>query len=241
MKRAILEELIVARRAKQPVALITLLDSGTQAILHPGTVNEHTGLDETLIATAHRALAHDRSTMVETPSGGAFVHVLMPPRRLFIIGAVHIAQYLAPIAVLAGYEVSVVDPRCAFATDERFPSVNMVKEWPDRALARLQPDRYSAIVTLTHDPKLDEPALKAALMTEAFYVGALGSRQTQAKRHERLAQAGFGEKALARIHGPVGLNLGAKSPAEIAVAIMAEITQVLRQDRTIQPKDAKVS
>lgn len=229
MKRAILEELIVARRAKQPVALITLLASGTQAILHPDQEIEHAEIDEKLVAAARRALAQDRSTMVETASGGAFIHVLMPPRRLFIIGAVHIAQYLAPMAALAGYEVSVVDPRRAFATDERFPSVNMVKEWPDRALARLRPDRNSAIVALTHDPKLDEPALTAALTTDAFYIGALGSRQTQANRRERLAQAGFGEEALARIRGPVGLNLGAKTPAEIAVAIMAEITQVLRQ------------
>lgn len=241
MKRAILEELIVARRAKQPVALITLLASGTQAILRPDKETQQPEIGETLVAAAHRALAHDRSTMVETASGHAFIHVFMPPRRLFIIGAVHIAQYLAPMAVLAGYEVSVVDPRRAFATDERFPSVNMVKEWPDRALARLQPDRHSAIVALTHDPKLDEPALKAALTTDAFYIGALGSRQTQANRRERLAQTGFGEEVLARIHGPIGLKLGAKTPAEIAVAILAEITQVLRQDWTIQPKDAKVS
>jgi xanthine dehydrogenase accessory factor len=229
MKRTILEELIVTRRAKQPVALITLLASGAQAILHPGKEIEHPDIDETLVAAARRALEQDRSTTVETASGSAFIHIFAPPRRLFIIGAVHIAQHLAPMATLADYEVSVVDPRRAFATDERFPSVNMVKEWPDRALARLRPDRYSAIVALTHDPKLDEPALKAALLTDAFYIGALGSRQTQAKRRERLAKAGFGGEALARIHGPVGLNVGAKTPAEIAVAIMAEITQVLRQ------------
>jgi xanthine dehydrogenase accessory factor len=241
MKRAILEELIVARRAKVPVALITLLDSGTQAIVQSDKEIPQGEIDEKLVAAARLALARDRSTMVETESGHAFIQVLMPPRRLFIIGAVHIAQYLAPMAALAGYEVSVVDPRRAFATDERFPSVNMVKEWPDRALARLRPDRYSAIVALTHDPKLDEPALKAALTTDAFYIGALGSKQTQTNRRERLAQAGFGEEVLARIHGPVGLNLGAKTPAEIAVAILAEITQVLRQDGTTQRKDATVS
>ncbi len=229
MKRAILKELILARRAKQPVALITVLASGTQAIVHPDSQTDHPDLDEMLFAAAHRALQQDRSMMVDTASGNVFIHVLTPPRQLFIIGAVHIAQYLAPMATLAGYEVSVVDPRRAFATDARFPSVRMVTEWPDRALARLQPDRYSAIVALTHDPKLDEPALKAALMTDAFYIGALGSRQTQSKRRERLAKSGCSEAALARIHGPVGLNLGAKTPAEIAVAILAEITQELHR------------
>lgn len=229
MKRATLEELVLARRAKQPVALITFLVSGAQAIVHPDKTFAHMDIDQVIVAAAHRALEQDRSTMIETASGDAFIHVLTPTRQLFIIGAVHIAQYLAPMATLAGYEVSVIDPRRAFATDKRFPSVHMVTEWPDRALARLRPDRYSAIVALTHDPKLDEPALKAALMTDAFYIGALGSRKTQANRRERLAKFGFGEEALARIHGPVGLNLGAKTPAEIAVAIMAEITQVLRQ------------
>lgn len=229
MKGAVLEELIAARRAKQPVALITLFSSGQQIILYPGKELEHVDIDEALVAAARLALEQDRSVVVETESGGAFVHVFMPPYRLLIIGAVHIAQCLAPMAALAGFEVSVVDPRRAFATDKRFPSVNVVKDWPDRALAALAPDRHSAIVALTHDPKLDEPALTAALQTEAFYIGALGSKKTQASRRERLAKAGFSEEVLARIHGPIGLDLGAKTPAEIAVAIMAEITQVLRQ------------
>ncbi|MDX1487572.1 MAG: XdhC family protein, partial [Acidiferrobacterales bacterium] len=174
MKRAILKELIMARRVKEPVALITLLDSGIQMIVHADKEIQHGEIGEKLVTAARLALANDRSTMVETGSGHAFIHVLMPPLRLYIIGAVHIAQYLAPMATLAGYEVSVVDPRRAFATDERFPSINMIKEWPDRALAQLRPDQYSAIVALTHDPKLDEPALKAALTTDAFYIGALG-------------------------------------------------------------------
>jgi xanthine dehydrogenase accessory factor len=145
------------------------------------------------------------------------------------VGAVHIAQALAPMASLAGYHVTVVDPRRAFATDSRFPDVAMTRDWPDEALAALAPDRRTAVVTLTHDPKLDDPALDVALRGEAFYVAALGSRRTHAGRLERLRALGHGEAALARIHGPAGLEIGAVSPAEIAVSVMAEMTRALRR------------
>jgi xanthine dehydrogenase accessory factor len=144
-----------------------------------------------------------------------------------VVGAVHIAQALAPMAVLAGYDVTVIDPRRAFATDARFPMVKLSTDWPDEALGALRPDRRMAVVTLTHDPKLDDPALEVALRSEAFYIGALGSARTHGKRLARFKELGFGDDQLARIHGPIGLRLGGRSPAEIAISIMAQVTQVL--------------
>lgn len=230
MKRALLQELLAMREAKKPAALITMLESGAQALVSAETRGPLIDIDGVALEAARTALRHDRSGTVDLPSGAAFVQVFMPPRRMFIIGAVHIAQTLAPMAMLSGYEVVVIDPRRAFATDQRFPTVKVIKEWPDRALQRLMPDRQSAIVALTHDPKLDEPALRTALQTDAFYIGALGSKKTQADRRDRLRASGFDEQALARIHGPIGLNVGAKTPAEIAISIMGEVTQVLRQE-----------
>ncbi len=230
MRRALLQELLAMREAKKPAALITMLESGAQALVSAETRGPLHHVDEATLEAARTALRLDRSGTVDTPSGEAFVQVFMPPRRMFIIGAVHITQTLVPMAMLSGYEVAVIDPRRAFATDERFPSVEVIKEWPDRALQRLMPDRQSAIIALTHDPKLDEPALRTALRTDAFYIGALGSKKTQADRRERLRAAGFDDQALARIHGPIGLNVSAKTPAEIAISIMGEVTQVLRQE-----------
>lgn len=230
MRRALLQELLAMREAKKPAALITMLESGAQALVSAETRGPLLDVDEATLEAARTALRLDRSGTIDTPSGEAFVQVFTPPRRMFIIGAVHIAQTLVPMAMLSGYEVAVIDPRRAFATDERFPSVEVIKEWPDRALQRLMPDRQSAIIALTHDPKLDEPALRTALRTDAFYIGALGSKKTQADRRERLRAAGFDDQALARIHGPIGLNVSAKTPAEIAISIMGEVTQVLRQE-----------
>ncbi len=171
----------------------------------------------------------DRSRRVDSDSGPVFVHVFNPPLRLVVVGAVHIAQALVPMAAMAGYEVVVVDPRRSFASRERFPEVVLVDEWPDDAIAMLSPDSRTALVTLTHDPKLDDPALLAGLRTPAFYVGSLGSRRTHRTRLERLRERGCEERALARIHAPIGLDIGAQSPAEIAVAILAEITAVSRR------------
>lgn len=229
MKRAILDELVTARSAKKPHALITVLASGDQAIVYPDTDTTTAAVDPEAANAARSALHEDRSGTIETKHGTVFIHVFAPPRRLFIVGAVHIAQALAPMAELAGYEVTVIDPRRAFATSERFPSVNVIIDWPDRALEQLVPDSQTAIVTLTHDPKLDEPALKAALQSDAFYIGALGSKKTQAERRERLTRSGLSEQALARIHGPTGLRIGAKTPGEIAISIIGELTQVLRK------------
>ncbi len=182
---------------------------------------------------AREALGRDRSGRIEDGGAALFVQVFNPPARLIVVGAVHIAQPLVPMAALAGDAVTVVDPRGAFATDRRFPGVSLTDDWPDQALAALAPDRRTAVVTLTHDPKLDDPALMAALRSEAFYIGALGSRRTHAARLERLREAGFDDTELARIHGPVGLSIGARSPAEIAVSILAQITEVAH--RTAAP------
>jgi xanthine dehydrogenase accessory factor len=174
-------------------------------------------------------LRSGKSGMEETGGTRVFLTVHVPPPRLVITGAVHISQALAPMARMLDYDVTIVDPRTAFASVERFPEVKVLAEWPDVALPPLGIDRYTAFVTLTHDPKIDDPALLHALSRDCFYIGALGSKKTQARRVERLKQAGIAEADIARIHAPIGLAIGAVSPAEIAVSIMAEITARLRQ------------
>jgi xanthine dehydrogenase accessory factor len=169
----------------------------------------------------------DRSGMEE--DGATFVHVHNPPLRMIVVGAVHIAQALLPMARMAGYDVSLVDPRPAFAQETRFPGEAVVEDWPDEALDALAPDARTAVVTLTHDPKLDDPAISRALGSDIFYLGCLGSTRTHAKRVARLTEAGFTEEQIARIHAPVGLDIGARGPAEIAVSILAEVTKRLRQ------------
>ena len=173
-------------------------------------------------------MTRDRAALVDADGASFFVQPFNPPLRLAIVGAVHIAQRLARLALDLGYAVTVIDPRQGFLTAARFPGVERVHAWPDAALADFAPDARSAVVTLSHDAKIDEPALAAALGSSAFYVGALGSKRTQAKRRDRLREAGLDDATLARIHGPVGLDLGAQSPAEIALSIAAELTATLR-------------
>ena len=227
MKQATLDQLLADRAAKRAVVLVTNLSSGDGHLVYPAEEGAN-DLDETLAAALDDAVRADRSKTVETPDGDVFLHVFNPPKRLIIVGAVHIAQPLARMAVIAGYDVTLVDPRGSFASEDRFPGMTVLSDWPDDALNTLAPDARTAVVTLTHDPKLDDPALEVALSSEAFYVGSLGSKKTHAARLERLRGAGFSEDALARINGPVGLAIGAKSPAEIAVSIMAQITERLR-------------
>ena len=229
MKLALLERLLTLGRTGEPAALITHLASGTQSLLtRTGTEGELT-LSPAELALAMQALEDDRSGTIETSAGPTFVEVWNPKPRLLIVGAVHTAQALVPLARMSGYEVTVIDPRTAFGSAARFPDVTLLNDWPDEALSRLAPDRRTAILTLTHDPKIDDPALTLALRSDAFYIGALGSRRTHAKRAERLRAAGFDEPAINRIRGPVGLAIGARTPAEIAISIMAEITAVLRR------------
>ncbi len=228
MKDAILARLNAARAAKEPTALATDLASGAQALFVGEESFGDDRLRQTCAEAVRAALARDASGTVETPDGTLFIQVFNPPLRLIVVGAVHITQPLARMALLAGYAVTVIDPRRAFAEAARFPGVALVHDWPDEAMRALAPDRRTAVVTLTHDPKLDDPALDVALRSPAFYIGALGSRRTHGKRCERLAELGHDAAALARIHGPVGLDIGARSPAEIALSIMAEITAARR-------------
>jgi xanthine dehydrogenase accessory factor len=228
MKRALLDILLAERAAKHPVALVTEIPGGAQALVTEDTLEGELALGETALTEIRPMLRRDKSGMIEVGSRRLFVQSNSPPPRLLIVGAVHIAQALAPMASLAGYGVTVIDPRRAFATDSRFPGIEMRGEWPDEAMAGLAPDRRTAVVTLTHDPKLDDPALQTALRSPAFYIGALGSKKTHAARQGRLARAGFSPEEIARINGPVGLSIGALSPAEIAVSILAQITAVRR-------------
>ena len=231
MRPDLLRRVLAARDAGRPTVLATHLASGRQALLESGAWDGDLALDSPARQAAEAALAGDRSRVVETAEGPVFVEIHNPPLRCVIVGAVHIAQPLARMAALAGYAVTIVDPRSAFASEERFPGVELSTDWPDEALEVLRPDRRTAIVTLTHDPKIDDPALVAALRSEAFYIGALGSRKTHASRCARLREQGFGDADFARIHGPVGLSIGALSPAEIAVSILAQIVATLRADR----------
>lgn len=225
MKRTTFDTLQSARAAKRPVALITDLDSGQQSILEAEDLHGDLKLNTENLSAAKAALASDRSGTIA--DGEIFVQVFNPPLRMVIVGAVHIAQHLVPMAALTGYDVTVVDPRRAWATDSRFPDVKLMTEWPDDALRGLAPDRRTAVVVLTHDPKLDDPALAVALASPAFYVGALGSTRTHEKRKARLSESGLSSEEIAKIHAPIGLAIGAKSPAEIAISILAQVTQVL--------------
>lgn len=230
MKRALLDAVIEAQRAKRPVALVTELESGAQALVASGgfIAGNPDLVGEDVAAAAIDALRQDRSGSVSTARGRVFVQALNPPLRMAIVGAVHITQALAPMAEHLGYEVTVIDPRRAFASKDRFPAVRVMTDWPDQALTALAPDRRTAVVTLTHDPKLDDPALAVALKSPAFYIASLGSTRTHAARVNRLRQSGFSDQDIARIHGPAGLSIGARSPAEIATAILAQATQQLR-------------
>ncbi|MDO8840235.1 MAG: XdhC family protein [Parvibaculum sp.] len=225
MDAAILAQLVKDRAAKRPVVLATRLTDGFGELLYPTEKQK----ENWLIKASHEVLASDRATVITGPDGDWFLNPFNPPLRLVIVGAVHIAQPLARMAALAGYDVTVIDPRTAFASENRFPDIDLRHDWPDEAMAALAPDTRTAVVTLTHDPKLDDPALQAALKSPAFYIGALGSKKTHAARLARLNEAGFEDIDIARIHGPVGLSIGAKSPAEIAISIMAQITETLRQ------------
>jgi len=228
MRGPLFERLLKDRAAKHAVVLVTDLQSGAQALVYPQETFGDLTLDGDALARVRQALEADESGTLELGGKRLFLQVQNPPLRLIIIGAVHIAQALAPMAALAGYSVTIIDPRRAFATDARFPDVKLIGEWPDEAMATMTLDRRTAVVTLTHDPKLDDPALQTALEADVFYIGALGSRKTHAARLGRLKAAGLDDADTARIHGPVGLDIGALSPAEIAVSILAQITAVLR-------------
>lgn len=215
------------RAQKRPCAMVTQLSSGASVLLDETAIIGELGLNGAQLQAVRARLAADQSG---TMDGDLFVRVYAPPLRMIIVGAVHIARALAPIAVLAGFDVTVVDPREAFVRSEQMASVTAITGWPDEAMADLKPDARTAVVTLTHDPKLDDPALAAALRSDAFYIGALGSRKTHGKRIGRLKEAGFADADVARIRGPVGLDINALTPAEIAVSIVAQVIETLRAE-----------
>lgn len=222
MTPEILAALDAAKREKRPVVLATRLPDGEQQLLpDPSAPAE-------LNTAAEQALRDDVSSTVKVNGTDWFLHAHNPPLRLIVVGAVHIAQALVPFATQCGFAVVVVDPRRSFASDERFPNVTVSNAWPDEALDELKPDTRTAVVTLTHDPKLDDPALDRALKSPAFYIGSLGSRRTHAARLKRLRELGHGENALSRIQGPVGLNIDAVTAPEIALSIIAELVAVRR-------------
>ena len=223
MKLATLKALNAARGARRAAALVTDLRSGAQRL-----VFRDEAADDALAAPLEEAFARDRSGMLDVDGGRFFGNVFNPPPRLAVVGAVHIATFLARLADPLGFDVVVIDPRRAFVEPERLPGARLLRQWPDEALNSLEPDRRTAIVTLSHDPKIDDPALALAVASPAFYIGALGSRRTHARRVERLREAGVDETALARIRGPVGLDIGAGTPQEIALAIMAELVAARR-------------
>jgi xanthine dehydrogenase accessory factor len=228
MQKQILDRVLEARAAKRPCALLRWLGSGDEALVVDGQVVAGEVPAEAKNAIAE-ALRRDKGMTLQAAGGPLFIQVFNPPLRLIVVGAVHIAQTLVPMASLTGYDVTVVDPRRAFASDARFPGVDVRQDWPDEAMEELEPGARSAVVTLTHDPKLDDPALDLALRSEAVYIAALGSKRTHAARRERLAALGHDAATLDRIHGPAGLSIGAVSPAEIALSVLAEMTRVLRQ------------
>jgi xanthine dehydrogenase accessory factor len=230
MKLDILTALNAEREARRAIVVVTDTATGKQRLVKSADI----GKDPLRAVLADR-LRTGKSGMAETAEGRVFLTVYVPAPQLVITGAVHISQALAPIGKMLGYDVTIVDPRTAFASPERFPDVNVVAEWPDTALPPLNVDRYTAFVALTHDPKIDDPALTHALKRDCFYIGALGSRKTHARRVERLKQQGFTDADIARIAAPIGLDIGAVSPAEIAVAIMAQITEKLREEADAEP------
>lgn len=224
MEISLLKALNAARRARRAVAVITDLSGGPSRLVVEGDP-----LDGPLSDEIGQRLRSGKSGIVTVDGQSWFLNVHLPPARIVVIGAVHISQALAPMAALSGFAVRIIDPRTAFATPERFEGVDLVAEWPQDALAQQPLDRFTALVAVTHDPKIDDPGIIAALKAECFYIGALGSRKTHAKRLERLAAEGFSSSETARISAPIGLDIGAATPAEIAVATLADIIQALRR------------
>ena len=222
MKSTTLARLQAERAAKRPVVLLTRLSDGAQ-LLWPGDE-----MPDALVEASKAALGSEEAGNVTLGDESWFIHPHNPPLRIIVVGAVHIAQAMAPMAAPLGFSMVVVDPRRAFANEERLPGITLSTDWPDEAMEALAPDARTAVVTLTHDPKLDDPALDAALKSEAFYIGALGSRRTHAKRVARLTELGHGAEAMGRIHAPVGLNIEAITAPEIALSIMAEIVAARR-------------
>ena len=227
MHRSDIERLADALKTRTPVAQLTWIRSGQQKLIPKAGIDQ-SSLPSDLIKVIAEGFERDKSGLFSSGGEDVFIRIYNPALRMIMIGAVHIAQALVPLARQTGYDVTIIDPRTAFASEQRFAGVNLDARWPDEALTLDKLDARTAFVALTHDPKIDDPALKIALAADLFYVGALGSRRTHAARIERLASAGISPEKLARINAPIGLDIGAVGADEIAVSIMAEVTAALR-------------
>lgn len=226
MKRVLLERLVAASQRDQPAVLLHGLASSLQALIDDtGVHGDVVQMPDELIERGRELLCRDGAITMEYAQEQYFLQTFSSAPRLVIVGAVHIAQALIPMARIAGYKVLLIDPRTAFASSKRFPGTEISHEWPTDALQNLSLNSRTAVITLSHDAKIDDPALQSALESDAFYIGALGSKKNHAKRLQRLAEHGFSSKTLNRIAGPIGLPLGGRSPAEIAISILAQITQ----------------
>ncbi|CAH1696725.1 Carbon monoxide dehydrogenase F protein [Hyphomicrobiales bacterium] len=234
MRLNLLADLNTEMAARRAVILVTDIASGEQRLVREDEVE-----NDVLVQDLQERLRQGKSGLIERDGRQFFLTVQPPPARVIVIGAVHISQALTPMAKGLDFDVTIIDPRTAFATPERFPDVPVIPKWPDVALPDIGIDRYTAVLALTHDPKIDDPALAAALQSPCFYIGALGSRKTHERRVQRLMASGFKEAELARIHAPIGLDIGAVSPAEIAVSILAEIVATLRKERKREPSERR--
>lgn len=234
MRLDILSALNVERAARRAAVLVTDLDSADQRLVRHDEI-----ASDPMADVLDAALRSGKSRSVEHDGHNLFLNVQTPPVRLVVIGAVHISQALAPMARVSGLDMTIIDPRTAFATQERFPDVELVADWPQNVLPDMKLDRFTGIACFTHDPKIDDPALEEALRADCFYVGALGSRKTHGRRVERLTEAGFTEEQIGRIRAPIGLDIGAVSPAEIAVSVLGEVILSLRKKPLRSEKDAR--
>ena len=224
MRIDVLSDMNIERAARRACVLVTEMPGGEQRLVKAAGLAA-----DPLVDILEASLRSGKSGMVEHEGRSYFLTVQVPPARILVIGAVHITQALGPMARLAGFDMTIIDPRTAFATPERFPDVALIADWPQNVIPSLGLDRYTAIACFTHDPKIDDPALEAALSAECFYIGSLGSRKTHGKRVERLKEKGFSDEQIARIRAPIGVDIGAVSPAEIAVSVLAEIVLSLRK------------
>ena len=230
MRRELLGALVAARQKKQPAVLVRGLTTGKHCVLtRQESLGDIADIDPVVVDAARKALDSDGARTIETEGERYLVQTLASKARMLIVGAVHIAQSLIPMALQVGYEIVLIDPRTAFANPERFPNIRIDNRWPHEAMSDLDLDARTAVVALSHDPKIDEPTLQAAMDSNVFYIGVLGSKGNHAKRLERLGAAGYSIEQLSRVHGPIGLSLGGRSPAEIAVAILAEVIQLRNQ------------
>jgi xanthine dehydrogenase accessory factor len=223
----LLDRAINARSSRRGLLIRTRLNNGHREFFER---DDDRGDD-----VIRQHLTSGESELQETPDGEIFLHALLPPARVLIIGATHIGQILAQLVKLAGYEVTVIDPRTAFAAETRFPGIRLDTEWPQDTIPKIGLDPYTAVVALAHVGHIDDEALKLAMRSECFYVGALGSKRNHAKRMQRLKEAGFSDAEIGRINSPIGINIGAQSPPEIAIAIMAQLVLALRGPRTFRP------